>query len=76
MTKIIKEIMKVVPEAKISEACFEGANIVLYSKNKDFVLEPGTCIDGIQTQGETDIDCGGICVDENKKCGLDNLNLK
>ncbi len=44
MTKIIKEIMKVVPEAKISEACFEGANIVLYSKNKDFILEPGTCI--------------------------------
>ncbi|MFA6888814.1 MAG: MBL fold metallo-hydrolase, partial [Candidatus Woesearchaeota archaeon] len=44
MTKIIKEIMKYVPEQKINEACFEGANIVLYSKNKDFVLEPGTCI--------------------------------
>lgn len=44
MTKIIKEIMKFVPEEKISEACFEGANIVLYSKNKEFVLEPGTCV--------------------------------
>src|SRR3989338_53995 len=44
MTKIIKEIMRFVPEDKISEACFEGANIVLYSKNKDFLLEPGTCI--------------------------------
>lgn len=44
MTKIIKEIMKFVPEDKISEACFEGANIVLYSKKKEFVLEPGTCI--------------------------------
>ncbi len=44
MTKIIKEIMKYVPEQKINEACFEGANIVLYSKHKDFVLEPGTCV--------------------------------
>jgi uncharacterized protein len=36
MTKIIKEIMKFLPEDKISEACFEGANIVLYTKSKDF----------------------------------------
>lgn len=36
--------MKFVPENKISEACFEGANIVLYSKDKSFVLEPGSCI--------------------------------
>ncbi len=44
MTKIIKEIMRFVPEDKISDACFEGANIVLYSKKKDFLLDPGTCI--------------------------------
>jgi KH/beta-lactamase-domain protein len=44
MTKILKEIMKYVPEEKINEACFEGANIVLYTKNKEFALEPGTCI--------------------------------
>jgi uncharacterized protein len=44
MSKIIKEIMKFVPEDKISEACFEGANIVLYTKNKAFALEPGNCI--------------------------------
>ncbi len=36
--------MKFVPENKISEACFEGANIVLYSKDKPFVLCPGSCI--------------------------------
>lgn len=34
---IIKEIMKHVPNDKISAACFEGANIVLYSKDKDFL---------------------------------------
>jgi len=36
MSKIIKEIMKHLPEDKISEACFEAANIVLYTKSRDF----------------------------------------
>jgi uncharacterized protein len=35
---IIKEIMKQVPDGKISDACFEGANIVLYTKDTDFLL--------------------------------------
>ncbi|MFP4401212.1 MAG: beta-CASP ribonuclease aCPSF1 [Candidatus Woesearchaeota archaeon] len=38
-SNILKEIMKIVPEDKISEAGFEGANIVLYTKDKDFFLE-------------------------------------
>jgi len=38
MANIIKEILKSLPEEKISEACFEGANIVLYTKDKDFFL--------------------------------------
>ena len=36
MTKIIQEITKQIPEGKVSEACFEGANIVLYTKDKEF----------------------------------------
>jgi len=36
MSKIITEIMKYLPEDKISEAVFEAANIVLYTKDKDF----------------------------------------
>jgi len=36
MSKIINEIMKHLPPGKISEACFEGANIVLYTKSRDF----------------------------------------
>ncbi|MBU0461810.1 MAG: beta-CASP ribonuclease aCPSF1 [Nanoarchaeota archaeon] len=36
---IIKEIIKRIPEGKISEANFEGANIVLYTKDKDFFLD-------------------------------------
>ncbi len=38
MVNILKEIQKVLPE-KISEATFEGANIVLYTKNKDYFLD-------------------------------------
>lgn len=38
MGEIIKEIMKSLPEEKISAANFEGANIVLYTKDKDFFL--------------------------------------
>ncbi len=35
---IIKEILSQLPEDKISDACFEGANIVLYTKDKEFFL--------------------------------------
>ena len=38
MADIIKEILKMLPEKKISDACYEGANIVLYTKEKDYFL--------------------------------------
>lgn len=38
-SEIIKEILKEIPEGKISDAVFEGANIVLYSKDKKFVTD-------------------------------------
>jgi KH/beta-lactamase-domain protein len=38
MNEIIEEIMKYLPREKISDACFEGANIVLYTKDKDFFV--------------------------------------
>src|SRR3989339_569625 len=38
MADIIKEILKNLPESKISDVNFEGANIVLYTKDKDFFL--------------------------------------
>ncbi len=44
MADILKEILKRLPEDKISEAGFEGANIVLYTKDKEFFLEPGDAI--------------------------------
>ena len=38
MGDIIKEILKNLPENKISDVNFEGANIVLYTKDRDFFL--------------------------------------
>lgn len=39
MGDIIKEILKFMPEDKVSDAAFEGANIVLYTKDKNFFLD-------------------------------------
>jgi hypothetical protein len=39
MPDILKEILKEIPEGKISDAAFEGANIVLYTKDIDFFLD-------------------------------------
>jgi uncharacterized protein len=47
MTKIIKEILKDLPGDTISDACFEGANIVLYTKDKDFFFNNNGIIKGI-----------------------------
>ncbi|MBN2422853.1 beta-CASP ribonuclease aCPSF1 [Candidatus Woesearchaeota archaeon] len=38
MIEILEEILKDLPEDKISDACFEGANIVLYTKDSKFFL--------------------------------------
>jgi hypothetical protein len=39
MSDILKEILKKIPEDRISSAGFEGANIVLYTKDEDFFLD-------------------------------------
>ena len=39
MSAILKEITKQIPGGKVSDAAFEGANIVLYTKDKDFFLD-------------------------------------
>lgn len=40
-SEIIREILKIVPKEKVSDAVFEGANIVLYTKDKDFFIDDG-----------------------------------
>ncbi len=44
MGDILKEIIKVLPEGKISDAAFEGANIVLYTKDKEYFRDNGGTI--------------------------------
>ncbi len=39
MADILKEIIKILPKDKISDATFEGANIVLYTKDKDYFFD-------------------------------------
>ncbi|HLC89182.1 MAG TPA: beta-CASP ribonuclease aCPSF1 [Candidatus Nanoarchaeia archaeon] len=39
MPDILKEIIKILPANKISEATFEAANIVLYTKDKDYFFD-------------------------------------
>jgi len=39
MPDILKEILKEIPSDKISDSVFEGANIVLYTKDVDFFLD-------------------------------------
>ena len=47
VTEILKEILKDIPDNYISDAVFEGANIVLYTKKKAFFLDNGGIIKGI-----------------------------
>lgn len=39
MPDILKELIKVLPEGKIDDAAFEGANIVVYTKDKKYFLD-------------------------------------
>ena len=39
MADIIKEILEKLPKKKVSDSMFEGANIVLYTKDSDFFLD-------------------------------------
>jgi len=49
MPDILKEIIKVLPEGKIADAAFEGANIVLYTKDKDYFCDnKGTIRQAVQ----------------------------
>jgi uncharacterized protein len=44
MTEIMDEIFRIVPKDKITDAVFEGANIVLYSKDRTFLFNSSDLI--------------------------------
>ena len=39
MADILKELIKTLPQGKIDDSAFEGANLVLYTKDKDFFFD-------------------------------------
>jgi uncharacterized protein len=87
MSDILKEIMKHLPENKISDAGFEGANIVLYTKNKEFFLDDKGIIKQIVNKIKKRIELRPdptTCMDQEeaekkikkiigKEAGLDNI---
>ena len=45
MADILEEVLQHLPQsAKIADSCFEGANIILYTKNKEFFLNQSNII--------------------------------
>jgi uncharacterized protein len=49
MPNILKEIIKVLPDDKISDATFEAANIVLYTKDKEYFKDnKGTILKAVK----------------------------
>src|SRR3989344_296667 len=49
MPDILKEVIKKLPDGKISDAAFEGANLVLYTKDKEYFLDnKGTIKEAVQ----------------------------
>ena len=61
MTEIIKEILKFVPSGKISDAAFEAANIVLYTKDKKFFLEDKGLIKQIVSEFKKRVELTLVC---------------
>ncbi len=69
MGEIIKEILKIVPAEKISDAGFEGANIVLYTKNKEFFLDNEGIIRKVVDEFKKRVELRpdpGICIAQEK----------
>ncbi|GIU69508.1 MAG: hypothetical protein KatS3mg002_0744 [Candidatus Woesearchaeota archaeon] len=67
--EIIKEILKYIPEGKISDVNFEGANIVLYTKKKDFFLDNGGIIKKIVDEIKKRVELRpdpSICMEQEK----------
>ena len=68
MTKILDEVLKQMPaDAEIKDAVFEGANIVLYIKNKEFFLDNKgkikEIVDNIKKRVEIRLD-PSLCMDQ------------
>ncbi len=67
VTPIIKEVLKLLPDGKIEEALFEGANIVLYTKDRDFFLNESNLIRKVVSNIKKRVELRphpSLCIDE------------
>ncbi|MEK6886202.1 MAG: beta-CASP ribonuclease aCPSF1 [Nanoarchaeota archaeon] len=71
MNEIIKEILKSLPEGKVSDSSFEAANIVLYTKDREFFLDnKGTvknAVDAVKKRIELRADTNILLEEEQAK---------
>jgi predicted metal-dependent RNase len=68
-TEIIKEILKDIPDGKISDAVFEGANIVLYTKDEKFLKTENGLIKSIVNKIKKRIELRpdpSLCIEQEK----------
>src|SRR3989344_7969789 len=73
MTDILDEITNDLPAGKISDAGFEGANIVLYTKDKNFFLDNNGLIRDIvnKIKKRVELRCDpSVVIDEEKSRGI------
>jgi hypothetical protein len=69
MADIIKEILKFLPSDKISDASYEGANIVLYTKDSKFFIQEQNLIRSVVNEFKKRIELRpdpSICEEEGK----------
>ncbi len=69
MADIIKEILKFLPAEKISDASYEGANIVLYTKDREFFLDNQGLIKKVVDEFKKRVELRpdpAICIDQEK----------
>ncbi len=81
MVKILDEVMKGLPsDAKINDAVFEGSDIVLYTKNKNFFLDNKGAIkeivDSIKKRIELRADPSIVLDIEDTKKNIENIMPK
>ena len=51
-----------------------GNEVEIFESSEDLPPPPETCVDGIQNQDETDIDCGGVCPECPPSCNDEIMN--
>ncbi|MBU0757332.1 MAG: beta-CASP ribonuclease aCPSF1 [Nanoarchaeota archaeon] len=75
MIEILEEIMKDLPKEKVSDICFEAANIVVYTKDREFFFNNEGTIKAIVNKIKKRVELRpdpAICIDQEKATEIIN----